>query len=85
MAGDVDQQILLLEMLTDTAGDPAEQTHSRWRDRGLCDEHARVEVVLVDKVVERADLLRTHARRIGAELDIDSPAVRLGLRVGSAG
>ena len=78
---DVDQQILLLEMLADTAGDTAQQTHSGRGDRGLGDEHAGVEVVLVDNMVEGAHLLGTDTGRVGAEFNVDGSAVRLGVRV----
>jgi len=80
--GDVDQQILLLEMLADAAGDAAEQAHGRRRDGRLRDEDARVVVVLVDEVVEGADLLGPDARRVRAELDVDGAAVRLRVGVG---
>ena len=57
VAGDVDEQILFLEVLADAAGDSGEQTHGRGRDRCLRDEDTGVEVVLIDKVVEGAHLL----------------------------
>lgn len=82
MPSDVNQQILLLEMLADTARDTAQQTHGGRGDRGLGDEHAGVEVVLVDDMVEGAHLLGTDAGRVGAEFNVDDSAVGLGVRVG---
>lgn len=57
MAGDVDEQILFLEVLADAAGDTGKQAHGGGRDRRLRDEDTGVEVVLIDKVVEGAHLL----------------------------
>lgn len=83
--GDVDQQILLLEVFADAPGDAAEQAHGGRRDGRLRDEDAGVEVVLVDEVVEGADLLRADAGRVGAEFDVDGAAVGLGVGVRFAG
>lgn len=85
MAGDVDQQILLLEMLADAAGHAAQQAHSGRRDGSLGDEHAGVEVVLVDEVVEGTHLLGADTGRVRAEFNVDGTAVGLGVRVGFAG
>lgn len=85
VAGNVDQQILLLEMLTDAAGDTVQQANGRGRDRSLSDKDTGVEVVLVDEVVERADLLRAYAGRVRAEFNVDGSAVGLGFGVGFAG
>lgn len=57
VAGNVDEQILFLEVLANTAGDARKQAHGGWRDRRLRDEDTSVEVVLIDKVVEGAHLL----------------------------
>jgi len=81
VAGDVNQQVLLLEVLTDATGYAAQQAHGGGRDRGLRNENAGVEVALVDDVVESAHLLGADARRVRAEVDIDRAAVGLGGRV----
>lgn len=81
VTGDVDQQVLLLEMFTDAAGDAAQQAHGRRGDRGLRDEDSGVEIVFIDKVVELADLLRAHAASVDAEINVDGTAVGLRLRV----
>lgn len=60
VAGDVDEQILFLEVLADAAGDTAKQTNSGRRDRSLRDEDSGVEVVFVNEMVEGADLLGSH-------------------------
>ena len=81
VAGDVDQQILFLEMLADATGHAAQQAYGGRRDRGLRDEDTGVEVALVDDVVESAHLLGADARRVRAEVDVDRAAVGLGGRV----
>lgn len=60
VAGDVDEQILFLEVLADAAGDTAKQANSGRRDRSLRDEDSGVEVVFVNEMVEGADLLGSH-------------------------
>lgn len=85
VAGDVDEQILFLEVLTDAARDAGKQAHGRGRDRGLRDEDTGVEVVLIDKVVEGAHLLCSDSRGVGAEVDVDCTAVWLGVWVSFAG
>lgn len=80
MASNVNEQILLLEVFANTAGDTAQQAHGGGGDWGLGDENSSVEVVFVNKVVECADLLSTHTRGVGAEFNVYSSAV--GLRVG---
>lgn len=81
VARNVNEQILLLEVFANTAGDTAQQAHGGGGDRGLSDENSGVEVVFVDKVVECADLLGTHTRGVGAEFNVDSSAVGLRVRV----
>lgn len=81
VAGDVNEQILLLEVLADAAGQGTEEADGGGRDGGLGDEDARVEVVLVDEVVEGAHLLGADAAGVRAELDVDGTAVGLGRRV----
>jgi hypothetical protein len=61
VAGDVNKQVLFLEVLADTAGNTAQQTDGGWRDWSLRDEDSGVEVVFVDEVVEGADLLGSYA------------------------
>ena len=61
VAGDVDKEILFLEVLADAAGDTAQQADGRGRDGGLGDEDSGVEVVFVDEVVEGANLLGSDA------------------------
>lgn len=80
VARDVDQQILLLEVFTNAAGNTIEQTHCRGRDGSLSDENSGMKIVLVHEMVECADLLRTHTGGIRAEFDVDGSAV--GLRFG---
>ena len=81
VASNVDQQILLLEVFADAAGDTAQQAHGGGGDRGLGNENSGVEVVFVDKVVECADLFGTYTRGVGAEFNVDSPAIGLRVRV----
>lgn len=85
MPCDVNQKILFLEMLADAAGDAAEKTDSGGRNGRFGDENARVEVALIDRVVERAHLLGTDTAVIRAEFDVDCATVRLGLAVGGCG
>ncbi len=85
MPRDVNQKILFLEMLADAAGNAAEKTDSGRGNGRFGDENARVEVALIDGVVEGAHLLGTDAAVIGAEFDVDCATVRLGLAVGRCG
>ena len=57
---DVDQQLLLLEMLAKTSRDTIQQPDRGRGDGCLANEYACVEVLLIDKVVEGADLFRTN-------------------------
>lgn len=81
VAGDVHQEILLLEVLAEPAGDAAEQTDGGGRDRGLRDEDAGVVVLLVDQVVECANLLGADAGGVRTEFNVDGAALRLGVGI----
>lgn len=85
VAGDVNKKILFLEVLADAAWDTGKKAHGRGRDRGLRDEDAGVEVVLINQMVEGAHLLGSDTRGIGAEVDVDCAAVGLGVWVCFAG
>lgn len=60
MAGDVDEQILFLEVLADPTRHTIEHADGGWRDGGLSDKDSGMVVPFVDEVVEGADLLRSH-------------------------
>lgn len=79
MARDINQQILLAEMLTDPPRDARKKSYSGGGDRCLCDEDPRMEIVLVDEVVECAHLFRSHSGRVGAEFDVHGAAVGDGV------
>ena len=79
VARDIDKQILFLKVFADATGNAAQEAHGRRRDGSLGDEYAGVEILLVDEMVEGADLLGSHAGHVDAEFDVDGAAV--GLRV----
>ena len=79
MMRNIDQQILLLEGLDDGGENDGDDLERGGGDRGLCDEDAGLEFVLVDVLGEGAHLLYAYARVRG---EFDPDGADLGLRGG---